>query len=459
MFSSCEDDTTTLPFNDSPQLFSEKYLISEIIPDGYIIDTAYIEDSIILGTLIYEIIDGNEDNNFLLDRYSGILSINDSNSINFEQRSDYELKIMATDSCKHPISSYAIIKIQIIEYTPYNEAIKVLPELFHIPEHIKNNYIIDTITVRDSITLGKLKYEITSGNDDLIFKIDDYSGELSINDSSQLNYETKKNYELEILVTDSCKHPISSGAIVKINILDISPTTLGLTAYYPFDNTTNDYSNNQNNGIYQTNRTYVDGIRGKALNFNGTNDYVQLNKNIESKEGLTFSFWFNTRGYGEGQRNSIIISKYNMGGDRCFLVRYYTYEGDNGVGGTFFPYGGSGTIYDQTNSQMSQSLLEQLNEMEKWKVYNNTIIEENMWKHCVINTTPTTMETWVNGKLCITRKRDFDTYHDSSSEPIIIGSMLPGGSGSNNFFNGLLDEFRIYNRALSKEEIKILYLE
>jgi hypothetical protein len=38
-----------------------------------------------------------------------------------------------------------------------------------------------------------------------------------------------------------------------------------------------------------------------------------------------------------------------------------------------------------------------------------------------------------------------------------IGNILAGGEGSNNHFNGVIDELRIYDRELTKKEIQILF--
>jgi len=48
---------------------------------------------------------------------------------------------------------------------------------------------------------------------------------------------------------------------------------------------------------------------------------------------------------------------------------------------------------------------------------------------------------------------------NSDTEPILIGNCYDSGDGSNNHFNGILDELRIYNRALTNDEIKTLYKE
>ena len=48
-----------------------------------------------------------------------------------------------------------------------------------------------------------------------------------------------------------------------------------------------------------------------------------------------------------------------------------------------------------------------------------------------------------------------DSANDDSASPLIIG--ICGTSNSGDPFNGQLDDIRIYNRALSADEIKRLY--
>ena len=56
------------------------------------------------------------------------------------------------------------------------------------------------------------------------------------------------------------------------------PGTANLQAYYPLDGSTNDSSGHGYNGTAIGNQTYADAPagRGKAIQLNGTNDYVDL---------------------------------------------------------------------------------------------------------------------------------------------------------------------------------------
>jgi hypothetical protein len=81
------------------------------------------------------------------------------------------------------------------------------------------------------------------------------------------------------------------------------------------------------------------------------------------------------------------------------------------------------------------------------------------WTHCIINVTPTRVESWINGELCTYKRREYTSYAYDPDEPVVIGNNFDAGDGSNNHFNGVLDELRIYNRPLSAEEIRTLFLE
>jgi hypothetical protein len=94
-----------------------------------------------------------------------------------------------------------------------------------------------------------------------------------------------------------------------------------------------------------------------------------------------------------------------------------------------------------------------------WTISNPMRLTTETWTHCVINVTGTTIETWINGILCVKKLREYSTYFDVLSEPVLIGNNYAIGEGSNNHFNGILDELRIYNRGLTNDEIRTLFKE
>jgi len=235
----------------------------------------------------------------------------------------------------------------------------------------------------------------------------------------------------------------------------------GLILYLPFDSNVNDASDNNNDCIDFTSGKYVKGKRGNALDFNGTSDYLQLTNTLNSSNGLSFSFWLKSRGVNGIENNGVIISKYNMTRQqRCFMIYSFgsgTARNDNRLSAAFYKYPYSASYHDNTKSYFEPAELAIYpTDPSYWTLSNPKRLEIGTWTHCVVNMTATTLEIWFNGILCTKKLREYNTYFNSPDEPVYIGNNPACGDGANNHFNGVLDELRVFNRALSTEEIQTL---
>lgn len=205
----------------------------------------------------------------------------------------------------------------------------------------------------------------------------------------------------------------------------------GLMAYYPFDGSANDASGNGNNGMvhgamFETN---VAG-RAIALHFNGTSGtYVQVphSTSLEPTNAISISFW--CKGVpGAGANYGTILRK----ADGCqpgYIIRTAGYRPDitpvfkidppnpcsvGDVGAAFTPCAGNA-----------------------WQHFAATYSRTNGW-----------IRTYVNGvqvnqtALAITL---------SNSGDLFIGGATVGGDDGG--FDGWIDDLRIYNRALTPDEV------
>jgi hypothetical protein len=240
------------------------------------------------------------------------------------------------------------------------------------------------------------------------------------------------------------------------------PPTEGLMVYYNFEGNLNDQSSNVNNGVEAASGNYVSGVKGKGLDFNGTSDYFTLTSTLDSKNGLSFSFWIKSRGAAGAENNGVIIGKYNSTAEaRCFMVYSFgsgNARGDNRLSAAFYRDGTSAQIHDNVKSYFVESeLLLYPSDPSLWTLIKPTKLQTGKWTHCVINVTPTTIEAWLDGVMCVKKEREHNIYFDSPTEPIYIGSTGNAGDGPNNHYNGVLDELRIYDRGLTQKEIQTLY--
>jgi len=101
-------------------------------------------------------------------------------------------------------------------------------QTFSLNENSSNGTVIGTVIASDSDIDQELTYLIISGNTGNTFAIDQYTGELSVNDKTLLDYETTLTFNLIIQVTDNGNNPLSKSATIKINLLDVYEPPIGV---------------------------------------------------------------------------------------------------------------------------------------------------------------------------------------------------------------------------------------
>ncbi len=217
---------------------------------------------------------------------------------------------------------------------------------------------------------------------------------------------------------------------------------VGLVAYYPFDGNLNDESGNNNHGISRGILSYSDDRLQnptKALYFNGTNGYIDI-PNPTIYPSITVSLWFNLSALPENWLHS----------DSFYLV-----EKDNSGGYTFNYLRLENGIY---------RLQTQIWTIDHWATYYHEIVLDiNRWYHFVSSYDAVTqsLKVFLDGSLIISANSVAPTSGDDyrTTDESHIGRYLlfyPENPGADLFF-GKLDEFRLYNRALSDTEILSLY--
>jgi VCBS repeat-containing protein len=117
------------------------------------------------------------------------------------------------------LSSQAKISISLIDI---NETPFISKQSFLVLENSYNGTDIGTVYATDPDFNQTLIYSIHSGNLNEAFSINPTTGLLSINDSSEFNYETSPSFELLISIEDNGTDTLSNQAIITITVLDIN---------------------------------------------------------------------------------------------------------------------------------------------------------------------------------------------------------------------------------------------
>lgn len=218
--------------------------------------------------------------------------------------------------------------------------------------------------------------------------------------------------------------------------LAMTTSYAALVAHYTFDNTVNDSSGNGSNGSLVGDATFsTSGIVGShALSLDGNGDYFQVSDNstLSITGELTITAWVNANDLsGRG-----IVDKYtNQGGNQ----RAYSLHTPGGDGNTRFlisPDGTSGSAAELIGSSGSLSVGE--------------------WTHIAAVYDPSsTMRIYVNGVLDAELTSGVPGNIADTTAPLYVGLHF-NPANSTNFFNGLIDDVRIYDNALSGTEILAL---
>ncbi len=213
----------------------------------------------------------------------------------------------------------------------------------------------------------------------------------------------------------------------------------GLVGHWTFDgnNTTGsggtgtarDSSTSNINGtltnMSTTTPARVQGRLGQALNFDGVNDYVTFGtgQSFASTDSHTYAAWVKPISY-PGTYNGIIA--YNT----------------SGTGGGLYVY---------TSGNVAAALVKGGNVLFS----GVRAISLNTWTHLVFayNGTSNVGKLYVNGVLDATSGA-LGAWSGSETSPRNIGAYAGGAAY---WWNGAIDDARVYNRELSAAEVKLLY--
>jgi len=296
--------------------------------------------------------------------------------------------------------------------------------------------------------------------DDRLFEIFCY------NSAGTMNYYGSVEADINSMapVVNIVLYPYNNTADVTIIGSFGDPETnldLGLIAHYAFNENVNDQSQSENHCIDMTDSIYIDGINGKAKYFDGENDVLQTSEPFNASEGLTFSFWLYSEGVISGQENGVVICKYDKDiAGRSFMINTQATwtENNPSLRANFYPYANTSNIADGVYSDIfTMSDIPSGRDTAAYTIHHPMKLPLNEWCHCVINTTDTTMEAWINGVLTVHVSRQFQTYNNSPNICSHIGNCEAGAIGSNNHYHGAIDELRVYDRSLTENEIAFLY--
>jgi len=215
----------------------------------------------------------------------------------------------------------------------------------------------------------------------------------------------------------------------------------GLITYYNFDDGSGVILTDKidsNNGTLVNGPTWVVGKIGGALSFDGVDDYIRSDSKIGNNQSFTLACWFNARSI-----SSTPYPVHEICGDD-------NVQGTPDVKGVSIRYRSNGYVYVYISDG---------NGSPKYLYYNlgGTL---NSWHHAAVtyDYSSNLARLYVDGIFHNVLGDSITLNGYSGFEGLGNGRFSIGREYYNfYFFDGMIDDVRVYNRALSASEITDLY--
>jgi hypothetical protein len=272
-------------------------------------------------------------------------------------------------------------------------------------------------------------------------------------------------YDLQINMTNhDCKisapNTISSGEIKRFILICNDPVTPNsrLKGDIKINYSTNVYGN-----IVQKTATAFYAVRGNYFSSNSLVGYWPLDSDSKDYAGL------NSPGIIGGAtldtKGGKVGGAYSFDGNDYINTNYGTMTTDGSVSLWFKPAisQSATTLFDKVATGNDFALFYNLSSdgkltfrNQKSTIYNaystTTNFNANSWYFVAVTWGSKGMYLYLNGV-----QEDYNTFTDipsGNTNPFYLGAYT---NGAGNFFIGSIDDFMIFNRALSSDEVKALY--
>ncbi|MCB0634097.1 MAG: LamG-like jellyroll fold domain-containing protein [Saprospiraceae bacterium] len=236
-------------------------------------------------------------------------------------------------------------------------------------------------------------------------------------------------------------YPLSEdqlGEVSPPNCTGIPDLLTGLVAYYPLDGDATDLSGNDLHGSLNGTSPVANrfDVGNSALQFNGIDDYIVVNDNPLLNFGtgpFAVCLW---------------VKALDPEGGPQMLV----HKGISGQGGQYW-------LRENEYDEITRlgALITEGDPPGSFLSVTDPIFDDQEWHHLVFQRTYFALEIWVDGEMKI-QLPDMQYRNVDNTGNFMIGAQNAWSEGGNypyvhNYFNGLIDEVRLYNRPLLPEDI------
>lgn len=249
-----------------------------------------------------------------------------------------------------------------------------------------------------------------------------------------------------VVVSNSHGTDTSSNALLTVNSIVCTPPPSGLVGWWQAENNGSD-SASTNTALLQNGASFAAGKVGQAFSFDGVNDFARVNKTPSLDVGAqgTIEFWMKA-----DPSNAMTTYQGLLTSD------FFAIEISNGfvIGpkGVNFVISTDGGASETTFSYPTTADVNG----------GGAVVSAGVWHHVAGTYDGAKLQLYIDGQ-----PWGNPSFHSGAISPMLANSFVAIGSEDgrttcpscpgSRYFNGLIDEPAIYNRALSAAEIAAIY--
>ena len=360
--------------------------------------------------LTYSLVAGNGSN----DQHNSLFTVSGnqllvaSSTISYDTTTSLNVNIEVSDG-QHTITKAFQIAVNDLNRAPTD----IVLTSNTITENASPSTVVGTLSSVDSDTTDTTSFTLATSGD----AQDDDNGSFTISGTSLIlnsspDYETKASYNIYINVNDGANNYAKAFTVSVTNINE-APTNIGITS------TT---------------------INSDAFKFNGTNSYIEIPyAAVNHPAEFTIELWARLD-QSTNNFQSPLSSRY--GSSPWNNLSGYNFYAVNGLEKWSFT-GGSGSWESINTSPTTNE-----------EIYDGNTLKFGIWTHLASTYDGTTYRLYVNGILVGSKTAGYSRvgFNSIPARPLRIGAGRTEGSATY-FFNGAVDEVRIWNYARTQSQI------
>ncbi|HEX5065660.1 MAG TPA: cadherin domain-containing protein, partial [Myxococcota bacterium] len=184
--------------NEAPVLNDAAFSVAENSAAGTAVATLAATDPDAGSIFTYSILGGNTNGAFALDPTTGQITVANPAALDFETTPTFTLTVQVTDA--GGLTDTATITVDL---TDANEVPDLADATFALAENSAAGTAVATLAATDPDAGSTFTYSILSGNTGGAFALDPTTGEITVANTSALDFETTPSFTLTVQVTDA----------------------------------------------------------------------------------------------------------------------------------------------------------------------------------------------------------------------------------------------------------------